>query len=449
MSRRALVFITLAIVALVIGGHDTFAAPITLNFSGSVTTVVGGPLPGIFNTSQTLSGSVTVESTTPDLDANPRTGVYAAGVTGSIGGYSFGHVDPPFPSVNNAIHIRPSLSPVFNSSVTSFWEDVRELSSVGQAPDHFFFVLPQRVVPLPSDAIPNVPIIGSGGFWTLQLESGFLQGDNFQLGRSVEPPPPPKDPAVVAMHRARALQAEASLTTLSLFGTLSGAGSISDAVHSLLASAIESTGTRWGTVISVILGTVGAGLVGGPLGLAVGSTYALMTAYYEAIRVVETKLANDPPDPNFNEVYQYSNAAFSLALGSGNHVDSYFQGGFAALIRHIECRQGELTSNERAQGALQAGATAAVLAQSAARDRFAADCVQHAQSAGAFIGSLPDFLSSNGLDSGIPNIALAYGVFDETAAQLAPIPEPGTISLFLISAGALGVAWRRAHRIKQ
>ena len=67
----------------------------------------------------------------------------------------------------------------------------------------------------------------------------------------------------------------------------------------------------------------------------------------------------------------------------------------------------------------------------------------------AFIGSLPDFLSSNGLDSGIPNIALAYGVFDETAAQLAPIPEPGTISLFLISAGALGVAWRRAHRIKQ
>lgn len=261
---------------------------------------------------------------------------------------------------------------------------------------------------------------------------------------------PPKDPAIVAMHRDNALRAQARLATLSLFGTLSGAGSINDAVHSFLGSAIQDIpGNKWGTIFSVMFTTVFAGLVGGPLGLGVATAYALMTAYYEAIRVVETKLANDPPDPNFNEIYQYSNAMFPSALGLGNHVDKYFQNGFSALTRHIECLQGQLTSNERAQGALQAGATAAVLAQSAARDRFVADCVQHAQAAGEWIGSLPDFLSSNGLDTGIPNIALAYGVFDETAAQLAPIPEPGTISLFLISAGALGVAWRRAHRTKQ
>jgi hypothetical protein len=165
-----------------------------------------------------------------------------------------------------------------------------------------------------------------------------------------------------------------------------------------------------------------------------------MTAYYTVTQAVETKLANDPPDSNYSEIYQYSDAPFTLDLGAGDAANASFQSGLSALARLTEDRQGELTSMERAEGALAAGDLSALSAQTDALDSFSTDYSLYVPTAAAWIGNLPYYLSANGFDTGVSNIGLADSVFIDTAAQMAPsdVPEPGTAwiaSVFLVIGG--------------
>jgi len=81
--------------ALVAGGmaQTVEAAPITFHFEGPITSV-SPALAGTFNTTQTMSGSYTFDSTTPDaVPANPTVGEYVGALTTltfTINGYTGG-----------------------------------------------------------------------------------------------------------------------------------------------------------------------------------------------------------------------------------------------------------------------------------------------------------------------------------------------------------------------
>lgn len=319
MIRRSIVLVPLAMVALVMSvvleAHDTLAAPITLNFSGSVDRVLGPT--GIFNTSQLLSGTVTVESNAPDLENSPLRGIYAAGVTGSVGGYSFAHVDPPFPSFNNAIQVSPTV--FAGGEVVGFWEDIRELSTVGLAPDYFHFEV--RTSNLPSDAIPTTPFLGGGGFWLLQTQQGFVTGNDFQLGRSVEPPR--LSPAEKDAHRSAGQAAQIISETATLIGIVT-----SDTARTLLLNLTEFLTSSPNTVSYLSLVLVAAAAIGavgsGSLGLMALAAVAMVGVFAASMAETHFRLANDPPDPNFQQVAQYSNARPVHDFGLGAAANEKF-----------------------------------------------------------------------------------------------------------------------------
>src|SRR5947209_775381 len=69
-----LVFSLLVGIALICAATaDARAASITIGFTGSISSVTGG-LSGVFNTSQTLLGTYTFDSLSPDLDPTPTVG---------------------------------------------------------------------------------------------------------------------------------------------------------------------------------------------------------------------------------------------------------------------------------------------------------------------------------------------------------------------------------------
>ncbi|MBB5715863.1 PEP-CTERM sorting domain-containing protein [Sphingomonas aerophila] len=257
-----------------------------------------------------------------------------------------------------------------------------------------------------------------------------------------------KDPAEVARHRQRANDAKLSLATLDLFNALSGFGaSIKEAAGSLVGQWIGSKNNSAGDLLSTLVG-LGLGVASGsPVGFAIASTYALMTTYYQVVVATETRLANDPPDPNYQEVYAYTNSSSNVVTGLGSGQDMFLNAGITDIARLLEAKRGQLASLERGQAALLAGDFTALQLQSDALDKFTADELRLRTPAGEFISQLPGFLDANGGTG--PGSGELKVAFAETGDQLitAPVPEPSTYLMMgfgLLAAGA--VARRKRSR---
>jgi hypothetical protein len=112
-EEAAVILRALIVAALILASQlEALATPITFTLTGNVDTV-SPELAGTFNTTQTMSGSYTFESLSPDLSPGDSTiGQYSPLVPNSlsftVGTYSGGRVGPVDPS--DVIQVRDSFS---------------------------------------------------------------------------------------------------------------------------------------------------------------------------------------------------------------------------------------------------------------------------------------------------------------------------------------------------
>ena len=139
------------------------AAPITLNFSGTVQFVNSPALFPLASPGATLSGSITYESTTPDLALDPNVGAYNGAVTafsysintisGSSAGGSIGignNYAPPNPS---------NAGDVFQALGASSFTSVSGASNL----DYQLRLVDNQATALSSDSLPlNAGFFGGG-----------------------------------------------------------------------------------------------------------------------------------------------------------------------------------------------------------------------------------------------------------------------------------------------
>lgn len=263
-----------------------------------------------------------------------------------------------------------------------------------------------------------------------------------------------------ALHKDNALRAEAQLATLDLFSHLTGLGAAKNAILNLLGARMaENKKNQWAQVLSpavpLFIG-IATGTLATPVaavGLAVGTTYSLMSVYISGVQALENRLANDPPD-FFSDLYTYSSTEDSIRLGIGAEADAYFNHGLKLIASLLEAKQGQLTSLERAQGAWLRGDTKVLEAQLSALSSFAADNRTFAALASHWFDELPTYLSARNLDVGIAGIDKLYSAAslvstDLSIQSISAVPElsawitliPGLAIIYLASLSA-----RRRYR---
>lgn len=136
----------------------TQAASLTFGFTGTVSAVTSG-LGGTFNTGQTLTGTYTFDSLTPDLDPDPTRGQYALTASSvTLGGYTATGIAGNIIVIDNLPGIGPDslsivLSPMSGAAIGSF------------SPELFTFGLGEPTgIPFSSDALPLTPCVACVSF---------------------------------------------------------------------------------------------------------------------------------------------------------------------------------------------------------------------------------------------------------------------------------------------
>ncbi len=108
-------------------------------------------------------------------------------------------------------------------------------------------------------------------------------------------------------------------------------------------------------------------------------------------------VANDPPDPNYDTVYEPPVRTLHVEWGLTAASNGYFDETILTLLRTRDSLEGLLASNERFLGALEAGDGDMASLQEEASFRFQADREQHANDVSRLIDRLPDVLRSEGI----------------------------------------------------
>lgn len=181
--RGAVVPVGLLLTLLCVAVSSANATPVTFSFTGTVTGVSAN-VAGTFNTTQTLSGSYTFESTSADLNATPSLGVYAVLVANSlslsIGGYSAGQVGPSNASDVVVVELPPLISFDFYSGQ---WNGNVSGAPVGSlTPRSFSFnLIDSTATVFATEALPGGPpslAAFNSGTWFL----GFASSTNLFAG---------------------------------------------------------------------------------------------------------------------------------------------------------------------------------------------------------------------------------------------------------------------------
>jgi len=230
---------------------------------------------------------------------------------------------------------------------------------------------------------------------------------------------------------------------MSLNGLKSGLVGLLANVQSLLTQVLGSNDTRWATVVLTTVSIMVAALIGGGPGLLLAAAVALMSAYLSVGQYTAEKLANDPPDMGYEEVYSYSTEPIEFDLGLGGGVNDFYAEGAGYLVSVLEAQQGQLASMERAEGAFLQGDMQALAMQMLALDGFYDDYGLYSSLFGDWLTRLPSFLISNGVEVLDPDLLALASISKRTSATLDPghsVPEPST--LMLVNVGAyLLIAW--------
>lgn len=274
-----------------------------------------------------------------------------------------------------------------------------------------------------------------------------LISSSLTINTATLPTPPTISEIEKARHADAAATANAKLATLDLFSSLSSLGGkdMAEAVVNFLASWTGSSDTSWAQGVAIVTGILAAGLFGGPLGLGVATTYALMGAYYANVASIEQRLANDPPDPNFTEVFGYSEATLP-SLGIDPVAQTYLENLTDGLGASLQSRQGYLTAIERAQGSYLAGDSASLDLQLAAYKTFKQDMSAFDFQLAGVLRQAPIAFEAGGL---LPEAGAILPIMLDTANQLSvqtAVPEPATWAMMLLGFGLVGGAMRSTNR---
>jgi len=197
---------------------------------------------------------------------------------------------------------------------------------------------------------------------------------------------------------------------------------------------------------AIVLAVGGGGIAATTVGLisiSAAGYLSLMGGFFAETEIQQRRLAADPPDSNYTQIYQPGPAAAAFDLGLGADVNSNFNNGVDLLTALLDSQQGELTSIEREQGALLAGDTADALAQTQAAQNFALEYETESLAAGNWFGDLPALLDPYLFEGGFSNIDLFDQSVDQAAADfenpptLATVDVPEAGSIWFLVAGLL------------
>lgn len=226
--------------------------------------------------------------------------------------------------------------------------------------------------------------------------------------------------------------AQIGLNSVNMTGALNGGiGSLTDVIQGYIGSFVSNCLTgdlspcpnagRVGATIGIAL-TLGIASRGGLISLTAATAIAFATTYYTAKIAIAQQQLNDPPDPNYSELFTYSGATLPAIAGLSASDQQYFSTGFAQITQMLEALQGNMVSTERAWGAFAAGDVANADKQLAAAAAFAADYTRLAPLAGAWFASVPTYVSSQGADAGIADVTQIYTALETTAQELGAAP---------------------------
>jgi len=178
-----------------------------------------------------------------------------------------------------------------------------------------------------------------------------------------------------------------------------------------------------------IVGTAGFGAaVIGAIGI-VGGFATLMSASH-------VKMANDPPDPNFSQVLDYSNYSVPISTGLGPDWDGYVLDLETGLANAQESNILTLVSFERLQGAVLADELTSAENQEQATARFSADIGPREEIVGAITYDLPEFARS----FGVGDFFLDENVIDGNLQSIIDNGISPELREMLLVAGANSVA---------
>jgi hypothetical protein len=317
---------------------------------------------------------------------------------------------------------------------------------------------------LPLTSFAGGTVVNSASFQTLYkipgvysvsgnlrfVQQAFFQGnessgsnDVFALANSISVI---KDPVEVAKHQRAAADAQLSLNTLSLFNYLSSFGTaFSPVIGNIVGSVVSEVNPRVGPLLSTLIG-LGVGFAGGPATAAVATAYALTNTYYQVKLAVETKLANDPPDPNYNQVYDPFGDIPVVTSGYGAAFDAFLNTGLQEITAIIGSEKAQLTALERGEAALADGDLDALTMQGDALTTYQAAEQNSLLGTAAWFESINGFLNANGSQT-LVNVDELSSVYNETGQQLRlQIPEPSTWVLMILGFGATIVMTYRRQR---
>ena len=147
-----------------------------------------------------------------------------------------------------------------------------------------------------------------------------------------------------------------------------------------------------------------------------------------AASVLHQQLADDPPDPNYQVIFEYPVRDLSRDWGLSAASNDYLNRTLLALARANDALAGELASNERALGAHEALDFDAADAQLAAGETFREDYQLFANEAKRLVDGLPSTLQSEGVN----DISFDSAAFEAAIDELERNGVPADLQSLLV-----------------
>ena len=258
-----------------------------------------------------------------------------------------------------------------------------------------------------------------------------------------------KDDAFRNFFNRRADETDVIALSLNAIGTFAGCATVAACAQTLL-EAISSEVSPWTEPVLLTLGALAA-IASGSLGLMALASMAIVGAFASHMASEYKEIARDPPDPNYAEVYPYTDGVYEFDWGHGADANAYLNNTFSALGRLSDNSRCILASLERFQGAAAAGDGNAAAAQMAAYLACGNDIDRLSPAAGDLLLGMPSLLRGLGApDLGAPGVSPASQQFQQLGELLggqrpiSSVPEPGALLLLGFGVAALGMSRRRA-----